>query len=79
MSTLHYVFRAGGRENHWESIRRLADEVGWTVVASWWSRWRLRRCHQRVEVHRAAMTRGEFVHQLAERAHARIRFYAPQR
>lgn len=80
MSTARYVFRAGGDESHWASIRRLADEVGWTIRASWLSRWRLRRRRQLVVTHRAAMTRSEFVHQLAAQAHAdNVQFYAPPR
>jgi hypothetical protein len=64
VSLRDYRFCAGGGEDHWQSVQRLHDEVGWTLDFDEATVARLRSTTEPQSVSRARMTRREFVDSL---------------
>lgn len=71
-------FRFTGRcdPSAWDTLRRLAEEVGWRAEADDHAIEVLRR-RKAPTASRAAMTREEFVQRIAEDAGVQVRIYTP--
>jgi hypothetical protein len=63
-----YIFHAGGNEDHWQSVRRLSEEVGWTLDFDDETTARLRSIKTPRSAPRSVMTRAEFINSLIKEA-----------
>jgi hypothetical protein len=59
-----YIFHAGSGESHWQSARRLAEEVGWTLEVDESTAARMRSNTGPRSASRALTTRRQFIEAL---------------